>query len=99
MFTSTADSVGPNDNHIPVILPPDGNVTANDFLDFGPENCTDGTDNDFDDDVDCDDSQCAELPICTMPAPAMTPMGTFVLIGFLLLVATLSLVRGVRHRS
>jgi hypothetical protein len=95
-FDSTGDSVGPNDNRVPVVLPPEGNVTARDFLDFGPENCTDGVDNDFDTDVDCDDSQCEELPICTMPAPAATPFGLVLLIAALLSVAAFGFRRSQR---
>jgi hypothetical protein len=86
-FDSTGDALGPNDNLIPVDLPPEGNITARDFLDRGPENCTDGVDNDFDTAVDCDDDQCSDLPICTMPAPMLSPVAVAALLFVLLGIA------------
>jgi len=45
----------------------DGSYTLDFDISAGtgcPEDCTDGTDNDFDGDIDCDDSDCASEPIC-----------------------------------
>ena len=86
-FDSTADAVGPNDNRVPVVLPPEGNVGANDFLDAGDELCNDGIDNDFNNAVDCDDSFCKPLQICRNTAPVLSPPMILALIVMLAMVA------------
>jgi hypothetical protein len=90
---STGDAAGANDNRVPLMLMPAGNAVANDFLDAGDELCNDGVDNDFDDDVDCDDAFCETLPLCTIPTPVMSPQLVLGLVALLLLVAAWGLGR------
>jgi len=78
--------------HTPTRTPSDAENSA------GAQACDDGIDNDFDDLVDCADSDCAGVPPCASPAPAASNR-TLVFIVVLLFAVGLLALAPVRTRK
>lgn len=64
-----------------------------------PGGCSDGIDNDMDEDVDCADSDCADNIVCNAPAPALSGTGIALMMALLLLVGWFGVARRSRFQE